>query len=78
LTPEITVNYFSSSNYKEIWWELNTQEDRRERVIEWLDAMITTQISGEIEEMNKRVQTLKIQEVSRILKGTTMRRFIDK
>jgi hypothetical protein len=47
-------------------------------VIERLDVMITTQVSGEIQEMNKRPQALKVQEVYRMLKGIAMRRFINK
>jgi hypothetical protein len=46
-------------------------------VIEWLDAMLTTQISDEIEEKNKRGIALKIQEAYRTSKGITMRRYID-
>jgi hypothetical protein len=47
-------------------------------VIEWLEVMITSIVSEEIEEMNKRTQALKIQEADRTLKGMTMRKFIDK
>jgi hypothetical protein len=46
-------------------------------VIERLDAMLTKQASGEIEEMNKPVNALKIQEASRTSKWITMRRYID-
>jgi hypothetical protein len=57
---------------------LNASEEHRGRVIEWLEAMIISNVSGEIEEMNKRAQALKVQEVYRTSKGITMKRFIDK
>jgi hypothetical protein len=47
-------------------------------VIEWLEAILTTQVSGEIEEMNKKAIAMKLQESSRTSKGITMRRYIDK
>jgi hypothetical protein len=40
--------------------------------------MITMQMLGEIENMNKQVRILKIQETYQILKGITMRKYIDK
>jgi hypothetical protein len=40
--------------------------------------MLTMQVSGEIEEMNKRANVLKIQEVYRTSKWIPMRRYIDK
>jgi hypothetical protein len=78
LTPDTIRKYFGSENHEEIWNELNTQEECRGRVIEWLEAMITSNVSGEIEGMNKRAQALKVQEAYRTSKGITMRRFIDK
>jgi hypothetical protein len=47
-------------------------------VIEWLEAILTTQVSGEIKEMNKKASALKIQESYRTSKGITVRRYIDK
>jgi hypothetical protein len=78
LTPGTIREYFGSENHEEIWNELNVQEERRGRMIEWLEEMITSNVSGEIAEMNKRAQALKVQEAYRTSKGTTMRRFIDK
>jgi hypothetical protein len=82
LNPETIQQYFGTDNHEEIWRELNTEEEHRERVIDSLDAMISTQVSGEIEEMNKRAQAqaqaLKVQEAYRTSKGITIRRFIDK
>jgi hypothetical protein len=40
--------------------------------------LIATEIEGETHEMNKKAQTLKIQEARRTSKGIVMRRFIDK
>jgi hypothetical protein len=47
-------------------------------VIEWLEAIFTTQVSGDIEEMNKKASALKIRESYRTSKGITSRRYIDK
>jgi 3-dehydroquinate dehydratase len=77
LTPGTISDYFGSDNHEQIWNELNTQEDRRGRMIEWLETMITSNVSREIAEMNKRAQALKVQEAYRTSKGITMRRFIN-
>jgi hypothetical protein len=61
-----------------IWEALNTDEGHLNRMIEWLDAMIATQVEREIQAMFKRSQTLKIQEAYRTSKEIAMRRFIDK
>jgi hypothetical protein len=47
-------------------------------VIDWLDALKTTEAKREIHEMNKKAQAFKIQEAHRTSKGIVMRRFIDK
>jgi hypothetical protein len=62
LSEETMQEYFGLRNHEEIWRKLNTNADHRSKVIEWLDAMLTTQMSGEIEEMNKKASALKIQE----------------
>jgi hypothetical protein len=72
------MEYFGSRDHEEIWNELNKEEAHRERVIEWLEAMILTNMTGEIEEMNRRAHALKVQEASRRSKGIAMKRFIDK
>jgi hypothetical protein len=78
LSPEVIEQYFGTTNHEAIWEELNTNADHRSQVIEWLDAMITTQVEGEIGEMNKKSHALKVQEAYRTSKGIAMRRFIDK
>jgi hypothetical protein len=78
LPPETMEAYFGSGDHETIWQAMNTSEDHRNRVIDWLDAMITTQVQGEIKEMNKRAQALKIQEAYRTSKGIAMKRFIEK
>jgi 3-dehydroquinate dehydratase len=78
LSPETIETYFGTTDHEDIWRELNTDAGHRSKVIEWLDAMLTVQVSGEIEEMNKRANALKIQEAYRTSKGITMRRYIDK
>jgi hypothetical protein len=40
--------------------------------------MLTTQVFGEIEEMNKRANALKIQEAYRTSNEIRMRKYIDK
>jgi hypothetical protein len=54
---------------------VNTGEEHRGQMIGWLDGMITTQMSAEISEMNKRAQGLKSQESYRTSKRITMRRY---
>jgi hypothetical protein len=78
LSPDVIEQYFGSVNHEAIWEELNIDAEHRNRVIEWLDAMITTQVEGEIGEMNKKAQALKVQETYRTSKGIAMRRFINK
>jgi hypothetical protein len=79
LLPEKTMQeYFGSRNHEEIWRGLTTNSDHRSKVIEWLDAMLTTQVSGEIDQMNKKASALKIQETYSTSKGITMKRYIDK
>jgi hypothetical protein len=79
LLPEQTIlEYFGFRSDEEILEALNTSVDHRTKVIEWLEAILMTQVSGEIEEMNKRASALKIQESYRMSKGITMRRYIDK
>jgi hypothetical protein len=78
LTPQTIEEYFGTHDHEAIWQELNTDESHRNRVIDWLDALITTQVEGEIQEMNKKAQALKIQEEYRTSKGITMRRSIEK
>jgi hypothetical protein len=41
LTPGTIRESFGLEDQEEIWNELNTQEKRRERMIEWLEVMIT-------------------------------------
>jgi hypothetical protein len=78
LEPWTIQEYFGSEEHEEIWRALNEDMSHRDRVIDWLDAMISTQVSEELREMNKRSQALKIQEAYRTSRGIAMRRFIDK
>jgi hypothetical protein len=43
------------------------------RVIDWLDSMITTQVMEELQGMNARAMSLKVQEAYRTLKGIAMK-----
>jgi hypothetical protein len=78
LPEESAERYFGSEGLEAIWHEFNTNADHGSRVIEWLDAMLTVRVSGEIEEMNKKANAPKIQETSGTSKGITMKRNIDK
>jgi hypothetical protein len=78
LSPKTIEQYFGSRDQEVIWNELNTEAEHRDRVIDWLDAMILTQVEGEIGKMNKRSQALKVQEAYRTPKGIAIRRFVDK
>jgi hypothetical protein len=76
--PDAIQAYFGSTDHEEIWREMNTQQEHRDRVIEWLDAMITDNLSEELKQMNRQAQALKVQEAYRTSKGIAMKRFIDK
>jgi hypothetical protein len=78
ISPKVIREYFGSEDHEEIWRELNAESSRGNNVIEWLDAMIMTQVWGKIEEMNKGAQVLKVQEAYETSTGTAMRRLIDK
>jgi hypothetical protein len=79
LLPEQTIlKYFGSGSHKGIWEALNTSADHRTRMIEWLEAILTTQVFGEIKEMNKKSSALKIRESYRTSKRITIRKYIDK
>jgi hypothetical protein len=78
LSPETVEEYFGAQDHETIWQSLNTSEEHRNRVIEWLETLIGTQVEGEIQEISKRTQALKVQEAYRTFKGISMRRFINK
>jgi hypothetical protein len=79
LIPEDTIkNVFGTQDRREIWNELNTSVDHRRRVIDWLDAMISAEVSGESKGMNERMQTQKVREAYRMSPSIAMRRYIDK
>jgi acetyl-CoA carboxylase alpha subunit len=78
LSEDTMHEYFGLQSHKEIWRELNTNADHRNKVIDWLDAMLTMQVSEEIQEMNKKASALKIQEAYRTSKRITTKRYIDK
>jgi hypothetical protein len=69
---------FGSDDHKEAWQELNTAPDHRQRTTEWLDAVITTGVSWELEKMNEKLQARKVQKTHRTSKSIAMRRYIDK
>jgi hypothetical protein len=54
LQAHTIIDYFGSEGHEEIWEVLNTNADHRTRVIDWLEGMLTSQVSEVIEEMNKK------------------------
>jgi hypothetical protein len=78
LTTEDAIrNVFGTQNRREIWNELNTSVDHRRRMIDWLDAMISTRVSGELASMNERIQTQKVREAYHTSPRIAMRRYVD-
>jgi hypothetical protein len=75
--PETMKRFFGTEDRREICNELKTSEQYRTRFIDWLDAMISNQVTSEFEGLRQRTQALKIQEAYRTSKGITVRRFID-
>jgi hypothetical protein len=51
LSEDTMHEFFRSQSHQEILRELNTNADHRNKVIDWLDVMLTMQVS---EEMNKK------------------------
>jgi hypothetical protein len=58
--------------------EMNTAADHRQHVIKWLESLIMSEVSEELEGMNERVQAQKVQEAYRTSKSIAMRKYIDK
>jgi hypothetical protein len=78
IEPETIHDYFGTTDHEAIWREMNRRQEHRDGVIEWLDAMITTNVSEEVQQMNKRVRVLKVQEAHRTSKEIAVKRFLDK
>jgi hypothetical protein len=47
LSPETVNEYFGAKDYETFWQALNTNEEHCNRVIEWLETPIATQMEGE-------------------------------
>jgi hypothetical protein len=56
LSTEVMMGCFGTVNHKVTWEQLNSSEEHRARVIEWLDAMINTQVMEEIEGLKQRAR----------------------
>jgi hypothetical protein len=67
-------NVFGTQDRSKISKELNTSVDPRRRVIDWLDAMISTKVSGELAGMNEQMQTQKVREAYRTSPSIAMKR----
>jgi hypothetical protein len=78
ITEDIIRNVFGTQDRREIWNELSTSVDHRRRMIDWLDAMISAEVSGELESMNERMQTQKVREAYHTSPSIAMRRYVDK
>jgi hypothetical protein len=75
MEPEKTQESFGTTDHEEIWGELNTQQEHRDRVSEWLDAVIITNALPEVQQMTKRKQNLKTQEAYRMSKGPALKTY---
>jgi hypothetical protein len=78
MTEDTIRNVFGTQDCREIWNELNTSVDQMRRVIDWLDAMISTKVSGELEGMNERMQTQKVREAYCTSPSIAIKRYVDK
>jgi hypothetical protein len=68
LSEDTMQEYFGSQSHEEIWREVNMNADHRNKVIDWLDAMLTMQVSEEIKEMNRKASASKTQKAHRTSK----------
>jgi hypothetical protein len=68
---------FGSLDYRVIWAQLNSSEEHRGRVIEWLDTMVSTQVTAELDGLRERTQALKIQDAYRVSNSIAMKRYVD-
>jgi hypothetical protein len=78
MTKDTIRNVFGTQDRRGIWNELNTSVDHRRRVINWLEAMISAKVSGELESMNERMQTQKVRGAYRASPSIAIRRYVDK
>jgi hypothetical protein len=69
---------FDTVNHEVIWEQSKTCEEHCPRVIEWLDAMINTQVTEEVEGLKQRAQSLRVQEAYRVSKSIAMKRYVDR
>jgi hypothetical protein len=78
ITEEMMTEAFGTTNYEQIWQELDTNAEQRARTAEWLEAMITSQLNDEVEKISTNYSALNVQESWRTSKGPTLRRYITK
>jgi hypothetical protein len=78
LPQEIFQEYFGTSDHRALWEELNTSNEHRDRVIEWLDGLISSHVTGEQAQLNERAQALRVQDAYRTSKSIAMKRYVDK
>jgi hypothetical protein len=77
ISPEIMLQAFDTTNHESIWLELNQVAERRGRVMDWLDSLITTEAMKQINAAKANPQMRRVQESYRTSKGITMRRNIN-
>jgi hypothetical protein len=78
LPPAVFTEYFGTDDHRALWQELSTSNEHRDRVIEWLDGLISMHVSEEQKELNKKAQAMKVQDAYRTSKSVAMKRYIDK
>jgi hypothetical protein len=78
MSSEERERVFGEDNDEQIWTTLNTVEEYRTKVIEWLDAKITEGITKGFEEMAEKYRDWIVQDTYRISKSAAMKRYINK
>jgi hypothetical protein len=77
MTPSTRRELFGDETEEAVWETLIQAEDRRNTVIEWLEAQILTEAAKEIKGMAERLHAAKVQEAYSTSPGIAMKRFID-
>jgi hypothetical protein len=72
------IEVFGTTEMKGLWDEMNTFPDHRQKVIDWVESLIVSEVAGEIEGIGKQMHSQKVQEAYRTTKSIAMKRYIDK
>jgi hypothetical protein len=79
IKPEKRTEVFGDdTSFQNVWEMLNTSSDHRQRVINWLETLIISELEGELEGMAKVINAQMIRQDYNLAKGITIRRHINK